>query len=1132
MTRKPAMMSATVCHEGNDADAQFCETCGKALAHICARCRRELKPQAQFCGGCGAEVLGSGVWRRVPVPHTEHTKPDTLSPGERRQLTVLFCDLVGSTEIAARLDPEDWHRISREYQTAAGDAVKHLGGHVDKYLGDGLVCFFGFPQAHEDAAERAVRAGLAIVDAVHALNTMVTAEHSVSLRVRVGMHTGPVVVGQGGGDAPDVFGDTPNVAARVQAVAEPDTVLVSAATHRLVAGLFAVEDRSAQQLKGVLEPTTLYRVLAPSGMRGRLAANAAHGLTPFVGRGQERELVLDRWEQVQEGDGQVVLIGGEAGIGKSRLVQQFKADLGATPHTWLECACSPYHQHTPFYAAIDLMQQSFAWPADLPVEARLDGLAEALEIGGFDPAESVPVVARLLDLPVPPERFPALLLSPEQQRKKLLATLVAWGIAAARLQPTVVVVDDLHWADPSTLDFLALLAEQGATAPLLLLFTARPEFRPPWPLRAHHAQVTLNRLSKKHVREMIAQVTAKLVPSAAMVEALLARTDGVPLFVEELTKAVVEAEASGISTREIPATLQDSLMARLDRLGPVKEVALIASVIGKEFSYTLLREVAGARHAAPADETDLQAALATLADAELIFTHGQLPEATYTFKHALIQETAYSALLKSRRRELHRAVANVLVKAGGAAVQPALLAYHWEEAGEVEAAVAAWQQAAEQAHRSAAVLEPEAHYRRALALLATRPDGPARWQLELPLQNALYSLLAGTRGPGDAGAAQALTRAGVLVEQLGDATQAILVLAGAWGAAAFVRTEHRAALAIAQEMERLAERDGGAVSRVMAHMSTGMPLVLLGELDSGRAHLEQVLALFNDDDFRWFPFGPRVHTLTFLAYEAWLAGHADAARQREQEAAEAAAQCGVVSDVASAEVMALILAALRRKSAGMTERARRLLKLCADHDLSVYQSAAQVFGGWVLACEEDPAEGIALLRDGLRQAQAAGATRTFLAVHLSLLAEVYARGGALAEALATLDEAFAAVGEEEIWRPDLLRLRGDLLLKTVDSQQSIVEGEPTTPDHESRAQLTNEAERCYREAIELAHGMGAKAFELRAAMRLGRLLQSQGRGTEARELLAPLYASFTEGFDTRDLREAKALLEDLQDTRP
>ncbi|MBI3387638.1 MAG: AAA family ATPase, partial [Deltaproteobacteria bacterium] len=514
-------MQCPQCQHENPSAAKFCLECGARLALACGQCGVQLPPGAKFCLECGASLVGSrqtAVGGSDPVPPltANPLTPNTLSSGERRQLTVLFCDLVGSTEIAAQLDPEDWHRISKEYQQVAAAAVTRFGGHVDKFLGDGLVCFFGVPEAHDDDAERAVRAGLAIVEGVKLLGVRLLGEepesslttnnlttNNLSLRVRVGMHTGAAVVAHGGGAAQDVFGDTPNIAARVQGAAEPDTVVITAATQRLVAGLFVVEDRGPHSLKGIAAPVGLYRVIQASGVRGRLAAAAAGGLTPFVGRERERQTVAEAWERAQDGEGQVVLLSGEAGIGKSRLVQDFKAGLAQTPHTWIESGCAAYYDTTPFYVVTDLLRQGFGWTADLSTEARLDALDRSLAVVGLKPAEAVPVIAPLLDLQLPEGRYPPLFLSPEQQRKRLLATLVAWVCGAARLQPSVIVIEDLHWVDPSTLELLGLLVEQGAREPLLLVLTARPEFRPPWPLRAHHTQLNLNRLTKRQVHEMI-----------------------------------------------------------------------------------------------------------------------------------------------------------------------------------------------------------------------------------------------------------------------------------------------------------------------------------------------------------------------------------------------------------------------------------------------------------------------------------------------------------------------------------------------------------------------------------------------------------------------------------------------------
>jgi class 3 adenylate cyclase len=513
-------------------------------------------------------------------------------------LTVLFCDLVGSTGIATRLDPEQWRETVSGYHRAAAEAITHFDGHVAKYLGDGVMAYFGWPAAHDNDAERAARAGLAILDAIAKLNGQ---PGHANLSARVGIDSGLVVIGKGAGGEAEVFGDVPNIAARVQAAAESGTVLITGATHRLVSGLFTVEDRGAHELKGIERALQLYRVIRPSGMRGRFPAMAAmRGMTPFVG--DELRSLLNRWERAREGEGQVVTIVGEAGIGKSRLVQRFREELAATPFTWLECATAPFFQNTPFYAVADMLQQSFHWDASHTVKQRLAALEASLGLAGLDPNEAVPLIAPMLELPIG-TRYPRLSMAPDQQRKRLLATLVGWTFGVAKVQPLVIATEDLHWADPSTLELTQLLVEQGAHARLLLLYTARPEFHAPWPMRAHHTQINLNRLTARNVRMMVAQVAAKIALSDETVATVVERTGGVPLFVEELTRAVLENGDAKVSGRQIPATLHDSLMARLDRLGTAKEVIQVGAVIGSEFSYELLHAV----H--PIAEAELQLAL-------------------------------------------------------------------------------------------------------------------------------------------------------------------------------------------------------------------------------------------------------------------------------------------------------------------------------------------------------------------------------------------------------------------------------------------------------------------------------------------------------------------------------------------
>src|SRR5215472_14893237 len=591
-------MRCSKCGSDNRQGRKFCTSCGTPLVAACPKCGAAIQPDESYCGECGT-ALGDAA---PAAAATDNAPVIASAGGERRHLTVLFCDLVGSTEIAAQLDPEEWRETVAGYQRAAAEAITRFGGHVAKYLGDGVMAFFGYPEAHDNDAERAARAGLAMLDAISKLGDQ---PGRPKLAARVGIDSGAVVVGAGASKEADVFGEAPNIAARVQATAEPGTVLITDAVHRLVSGLFVVESLGASALKGIERPLQLYKVVRPSGVRGRLeAAAATRGLTPFVGREDELRSLTTRWERSREGEGQVALIIGEAGIGKSRLLQRFHELIPDAPQAWLEAAAAPFFQHTPFHAITELLRQLVGqaslpanevgqpfqavtltgWKAgptnalaasggeaQLDTNERLAQLESALLLAGLKPAEAILLLAPLLNLPVSAQ-YPPPPIPPEQQRRRLLALLVEWVLGAARAQPLVIVIEDLHWADASTLELLQLLVEQGQAAHLLLLCTARPEFHPQWPLRAHHTQINLNRLSARNVREMIAQVAARDALVGETVDSVIERTGGVPLFVEELTRAVLESGGAKLAGREIPVTLHDALMARLDRLGPAKEV--------------------------------------------------------------------------------------------------------------------------------------------------------------------------------------------------------------------------------------------------------------------------------------------------------------------------------------------------------------------------------------------------------------------------------------------------------------------------------------------------------------------------------------------------------------------------------
>jgi class 3 adenylate cyclase/tetratricopeptide (TPR) repeat protein len=1051
----------------------------------CPRCGANNKPGAKFCNECAAPLNAS-------TPAAASVEPHDDLQGERRHLTVLFCDLVGSTEIARHLDPEEWREIVGEYHRAAAQAIERFGGHVAQYLGDGVMAYFGYPEAHDNDAERAARAGLAILGAISKLN-----EHPThpKLSARIGIDSGAVVVGAGAGGDADVFGDTPNIAARVQTAAAPGTVLVTADTHRLISGLFVVEDRGAQALKGIERPIQLYRVVQPSGVRGRLeAAAAARGLTPFVGREDELRLLMNRWERALDGEGQVALIIGEAGIGKSRLVQRFHEQIAGTPHTWAEAAAGAFFQNTPFYAVTEMLRKLLAWRGDESAEEQLTQLDTRLELAGLKSAEALPLIAPLLNLGIP-TKYPPSPLSAEQQRRRLLTTLVEWVLSAARVQPTVIAIEDLHWADPSTLELLQLTVEQGATARLLLLYTARAEFRSQWPPRGHHTQLTLNRLSSRNVRTMMGEVAAQKALSEETIATVVERTSGVPLFIEEMTRAVLESGNAQLTEREIPVTLHDSLMARLDRLGPAKEVLQVGAVIGGEFSYELLHAV----H--PIAEEDLQLALRNLAEAELLYVRGIAPEATYQFKHALIRDAAYEALLKSRRRGLHHRVALTITEkfSAMAEAQPEVLARHWTEAGEIEPAIAEWSRAAKAARARNAFRESRESYRHALALLVTLPESPERDSRELRLMSALLGVLKIIGGYTAPDFIEATARARKLAEKSGNLTQLVLHVVGMW-ASATTSGDIPAGTTFADQALDLAQRDGSPASLALAHMAQIGSRYLRADLVGAEEYFVRGVKLFTAAGFRRVP-GSVAYTFGVASLNAWALGRADTARERIQQAIAGAGENNSPYEQTWAQTFAAELQLHLREAAATEAVADQVVTRSDERGFSQFAGAGRVFLGWARANLGHTSEGVALIRQGLKDGAGAGSCLGIDGA-LTALANAQALDGAIADALATIEK-FLQRNEH---RPAALNTRGELWLKT---------GQPEL------------AEADFRESIALAQRMSAKAWELRATMSLARLLAGSGRRDEARTMLAAIYGWFTEGFDTSDLKEAKALLDEL-----
>jgi class 3 adenylate cyclase len=749
-----------------------------------------------------------------PEPRAARSKGAIERIAERRPIAVMFCDLVGSTSLAANLDAEDWRDLVNAYFAEATNAVTGLGGHVQKRLGDGLMALFGYPQAQENDAERAVRAALAIQRALADLNAGIAAKGAPELSARIGVESGSVVVEANG----EVFGDAPNVAARIQAVAEPGSVFITMSVLRLVAGLFVTEEQSVQALKGLPTPIALYRVVRASGGGRRAGARA---LTAHIGRENELSVLERLWALARHGEGQFVQIVGEPGIGKSRLIEEFRGRLVDTPHTWVEWAASQLLQNTPLHPIAEWGRQRFG--AESPARQRLADLENTLRLVGLDATGLAPLLAPLLDIELPPDR--AAKLAPEELRRRQMAAITAWFLAGARTQPIVLAFEDLHWADPTSLDLARALAERGGQAPLLVIATARPEFRAAWGMRPHHSVIAIAPLDRRQVRRMVGEIAARGALPDDLIDRVGERTGGIPLFIEEVTRLLVERGESP-DARTIPPTLQQSLAARLDRLGDAREVAQIGAVLGRDFSYTLLREVARM------DEPELQSALDRLAEADLLFVDGAPPAAAYRFKHALIRDAAYESMLRSRRRALHRRAAEALLNAGA---QPEPTAHHFAAAGLDDLAVEWWLKAAQLALSRSAYAEADTCAGSGLALAERLPKSADRQARELALLIARANALRPLKGFGAPETVSTLVAAKALADTgVGAPAERFFTLHGLFSAR-HLAAETDQAFALASEMLDAARKQDDPTFGVVGHRALA---TLMLEYGQNRAALE------------------------------------------------------------------------------------------------------------------------------------------------------------------------------------------------------------------------------------------------------------------------------------------------------
>jgi class 3 adenylate cyclase/predicted ATPase len=1042
---------------------------------------------------------------------------------ERRQVTVMFVDLVGSTELSARMDPEDLHAVISAYQKCVGETITRLGGLVANYMGDGVLVYFGYPTAHEDDAERAVRAALNSVNEVAALDL------PVSLQARVGISTGLVVVGDlirsDGAHEHNFVGETPNLAARLQLLAEPGAVVIAEGTRKLVGDLFELRDLGLRSLKGIAAPVPAWAVLRPSTIESRFEALHASGLTALVGRDQELEMLLQRWSQAKSSHGQVVLLSGEPGIGKSRLVGALTERLAGEPQARLRYFCSPQHIDSPFFPIIGRMERAAGFTREDTSADKLNKLGAMLLRNATSPHDAS-LFLEMLSLPNDGQ-YPVLDLTPQQRRERTLDALTAQLMSLTRRQIVLIILEDAHWSDPSTLEMLGRTVKIIATQPVLFVVTYRPEFEPTWTGQSHVTSLAINRLARREVDILIDKLAGDQPIAAGIRQDIMNRSDGVPLFVEEVTKAVLEAgsqtdpvQISSIpsSRFDVPATLQSSLLARLDRLGAAKEVAQIGASIGREFSYALLAAVA------PQSEPELQLALNRLVAAGLLFQLGVPPRATYLFKHALVQDAASGTLLREPKRALHARIAAVMESHFPDLVRqhPELLAHHCTEATLVEKAASLWGSAGQRSLQRSALTEAAAQLSRALDQIATLPSTPALRAKQIELQVALINPLMHVKGYGAPETKAAAERARLLIEEASsrgeppEDPQLLFSVLHGFAMVNLVTFNGKALRELAEQFLALAYAQSSTVPLMVGHRIMGHSRLFTGDVAESRIHYDRSIALYDDAKLPLVTgFGgveARVSALCFRSQSLWMLGYPKSALA---DAVEAIGRSRAIGHAVTL-INTLCLSGRTNILCGRYNAARAELTegiaLSDEKSALFWNAQAMASLGVVSTLAGDAAAAVKMIGAGISLWRSTGATAS-VPFFQSYLALAHAMLDQYDESWHNINQAMATIETtgERLWTAEVHRLAGEIALS-------------------SPCRDVAEAQARFMRAISVARQQQAKSWELRASISLARLWRDQDKAQQARELLDPVYDWFTEGFDTLDLKDAKELLEKLGGT--
>ena len=1034
---------------------------------------------------------------------------------EFRQITVMFCDLVGSTQLSEKLDPEDLQKLIDAYRRECGTAIRRYGGEVARYFGDGVMAFFGWPRAHEDDAGRAVHAALEIVSEVTKIAGPVT------LACRVGVCSGPVIVGEPGRTTSscsmDAVGETPNIAARLQNLAAINTVLISESTRRLVSAAFELQDLGLQELKGATEPVHVYRALAAKSASSRFEAAHSGSLTPLIGRSSELSLLLDRWKKAKEGDGQVILLSGIPGVGKSRLIHELKSHIQNEPHILLHHQCSPYHSQSAFFPVIEQIEKAAQLTAREADEDKIAKLKAYLPRLTNNSVEPVLLIANLLSIST--EKHPQLSeLTPQQIKNKTISTLVDMLLAFSLQRPMACIFEDVHWVDPSTLELLELIISRIGHARMLLIVSFRPEFRPPWIAHANITTHSLTRLSQTEVRTLIRDLLKGRSISEELVDQIIDKTDGVPLFIEELTSSMLSVPlqtqpTSGRTAQppllRVPETLSDALMERLDRVAPSRRVVQIAAVIGREFSYDLLAA------ASRLNEEDMVSVLSLLEQADIIYRVGISPSVRFAFKHVLLRDAIYDSLLRSKRQQIHADVAATLEQDFPELVEnrPEILAYHFQEAGNHQLAIRCWFESGQRALAHSANVEAIANFRKALGLLTALPDTSERTKQEIDIQLALGIPLIAVRGYASAETREAFSRARTLCLRLGDIPKYFQALFGLWGNC-WMSGKNDEALRMADEFLSRSRALSDPVLPIVAHRVMGSTLLTIGDFQSSANHFDETIRLSTGGGreplYNLYMVEPRAASLLLLSWDLWFLGYPDRSLARVSEALALALELGQPYTVAFAHYMTSVVYLLRGDAVRALESAEKSFEVSQEQRFSLYAILSKISRARAIGELGRLEEARAEITRGIDEAQRNG-VGFMLSMRDSWLADMHFKAGDNETALTIVERALANIGDVtgRAWEAELHRQRAQIHLALDPSK-------------------VREAESHLKKAIEVARGQNAKSLELRAATSLAELWRIQGRGDEARALLEPIYSWFDEGGETADLRRARNAQSALQ----